>query len=205
MSNRPRRSFISTSSLEIMGVPRRFSGYAMDDFKTFGDAGLEKVAVFVRNYISKLELNFRGGVGIFFCGSNGVGKSMLSCIILKEAYALRYSCRRVTFSKYIDIYASGWDIRDHDRRETAEQDFHEEYMGAEFLVLEEVGKERDTKLAKPVLEELLRYREEHCYPTIICTNLDSKDFKEAYGNSVASLVNGCMTVVRIVADDRRKA
>ena len=80
----------------------------------------------------------------------------------------------------------------------------ETYRSAEFLVLEEIGKEIDSKIAKPILEDLLRYREEQGYITIICSNMTPTNLREIYGSSVCSLINGTMTVVIIESEDKRQ-
>lgn len=198
---RPKRPFINEQSLILMGVPNHFCKVTLDDFKTYH--GVEEVKVFVENYINHLDKNIEENKGIFFCGSNGVGKSMLSCIILKEAYRRRYSCRRVTFSQYINYYTEAWNVRDKNEKDTLESDFYEQYKGVEFLVLEEIGKEIDSKIAKPILEDLLRYREEHGLVTVICSNIPMKVVEETYGPSVASLCKGHMTPVTIVGKDMR--
>lgn len=198
---RPKRPFINEQSLILMGVPKHFCKVTLDDFKIYH--GVEEVKVFVENYINHLDENIEENRGIFFCGSNGVGKSMLSCIILKEAYRRRYSCRRVTFSQYINYYTEAWNVRDKNEKDTLESDFYEQYKGVEFLVLEEIGKEIDSKIAKPILEDLLRYREEHGLVTVICCNIPMKVVEETYGPSVASLCKGHMTPVTIVGKDMR--
>jgi DNA replication protein DnaC len=198
---RPKRPFINEQSLILMGVPKHFCKVTLDDFKTYD--GVKEVKVFVEDYIKHLPQNIEDNRGIFFCGSNGVGKSMLSCIILKEAYRRRYSCRRVTFSQYINYYTEAWNVRDKNEKDTLESDFYEQYKGVEFLVLEEIGKEIDSKIAKPILEDLLRYREEHGLVTVICSNIPMKVVEETYGPSVASLCKGHMTPVTIVGKDMR--
>lgn len=200
--NRPRRSGCNPKSLVAMGIPRKYVDYTMRDFKTFGDEGLAEVRDFCIRYLKDFEDNFENGRGIMFCGSNGVGKTMLSCILLKEAYMRRLSGRRVTFSKYINEYASSWKKSGSDAEEI-EQEVFEKYKSAEFLVLEEIGKEIDSKIAKPILEDLLRYREEQSYPTIICSNMSIKDILEDYGASIVSIIKGCTTYVRVVSRDRR--
>lgn len=199
---RPVRSSVSEKSLIMMGVPKQFCDKTLKDFKTYSDNGLKKVKKFVSEYIDNIYDNLESGHGIYFCGSNGVGKSFLSCIILKEAYRHRYSCRRVTFSAYISAYTESWGANKNDR-EVSEQDLLDKYKGVEFLVLEEIGKEIDSKIAKPILEDLLRYREEHGLVTIICTNLSPTALKDTYGASVCSLINGNMTVIVINSEDRR--
>lgn len=201
--SRPIRDFVSSDSLILMGVPKQFCDKDLSDFDTFDDSGLVKVKSFVKDYLTNLEDNLESGRGIYFCGMNGVGKSFLSCIILKEAYRHRYSCRRVTFSSYISAYTDSWGSSKSEK-ESIEQDLLDKYKGVEFLVLEEIGKEIDSKIAKPILEDLLRYREEHKLSTIICCNYGLKEFKDSYGASICSLIEGNMTIIRIVAEDRRK-
>lgn len=201
---RPLRSSLNSSSLIMMGVSKRFCNKSLEDYDTFGKKSLKDVKDFVRQYLTDLVQNIEEGRGICFIGSNGVGKSFLSCIILKEAYRHRYSCRRVTFSSYISAYTESWNTRDKGEKDVLESELYEKYKGVEFLVLEEIGKEIDSKIAKPILEDLLRYREEHGLVTLICTNMTPKDIKDSYGASVCSLINGNMTVIVIDSDDMRQ-
>lgn len=195
---RPERKAINVHSLVLMGVPRRFAYKynSLNYFQTYGNPDLEEVKEFVEDYMKNFDENFMIGNGICFYGSNGVGKSMLSCIILREAYRKRYSCRRQTFSNLISEYTAMWN--------SSNESAYEEYRGVELLVLEEVGKEVDSKIASPILEDCLRYREEHGLLTIICSNLSPKDLEERYGASIMSLIKGSMTPVKIVAEDKRQ-
>lgn len=197
---RPPRKELNRSSLSYMGIPAKFHDTTLSDFKVSGK--LIDVKQRVADYIKGLNNMFDNNVGIFFSGSNGVGKTMLSCIILKSAYAQRYSCRRVTFAEYISHYTRLWDVRGEEH-DTAEDTFYNNYKAVEFLVLEEVGKEIDSKIATPVLEDLLRYREDKGLVTIICTNLGMKDFESKYGASCYSLVKGNMFPIEIEYTDFR--
>lgn len=201
---RPVRTTLNEKSLIIMGVPKRFVKSTLNDFDTFGKKSLKSVKDFVSNYLSYITGMIEDGKGICFIGSNGVGKSFLSCIILKESYRHRYSCRRVTFSAYINAYTESWNTRDKQEKDVLETDLYEKYKAVEFLVLEEIGKEIDSKIAKPILEDLLRYREEHSLPTIICTNMTPQDIRDSYGASICSLINGNMTVIVIDGEDKRQ-
>lgn len=200
---RPLRTSINKDSLIMMGVPKRFCNKTINDFDTFGKKSLKQIKSFVQDYLDNIENNIDEGNGICFIGSNGVGKSFLSCIILKEMYRHRYSCRRVTFSSYINAYTESWGASKSDK-DVIEQDLYDKYKGVEFLVLEEIGKEIDSKIAKPILEDLLRYREEHGLVTLICTNMTPRDIKDSYGASICSLINGNMTVIVIDSEDMRQ-
>lgn len=200
---RPIRDSVSDGSLIMMGVPKRFTKKTLKDFNDYGKKSLKSVKSFVAEYISHIDENIEDNKGILFVGSNGVGKSLLSCIILKEAYRHRYSCRRVTFSAYISAYTESWGAGKGER-DVIEQDLLDKYKGVEFLVLEEIGKEIDSKIAKPILEDLLRYREEHGLVTVVCSNLNTDTIKDIYGNSVLSLLRGSMTRIIIDSEDKRQ-
>ena len=200
---RPIRSSLSESSLIMMGVPKKFVNKTIDDFKDYGSEELAEVKEYIIDYINHIPENMEENKVIFFHGANGVGKSFLSSIILKEFYRNRYSSRRVTFAQYITEYTRVWDYRG-DEKDMIESDFYARYKAVEFLVIEEIGKEIDSKIAKPILEDLLRYREEHGLVTIICSNITMNTFVEEYGNSVISLIQGNMTPIQLVGKDRRK-
>lgn len=200
-SVRPIRTKISEVSLRLIGIPSKFLNTTISDFEC-SNPDLKDVRSFVKRYIEHIDDNFYNSSGIYFCGSNGVGKTMLSCVILKEAYRHRYSCRRVTFSEYIEIYTRSWSCSSEER-EVSEDELYTYYKGVEFLVLEEAGKEIDSKIAAPILEDLLRYREDKGFVTIFCTNIDIDTMKEKYGSSIVSLIKGSMTPITIVSRDER--
>lgn len=200
---RPLRSEVSEQSLILMGVPKKYTSKTLKDFRDYGNTDFKEVRDFCEDYVENIEVNIEEGRGIFFYGSNGVGKSFLSCIILKEVYRHRYSCRRVTFSQYISAYTESWGAT-KDEKDVSNQDLLDKYKGVEFLVLEEIGKEIDSKIAKPILEDLLRYREEHGLVTFICSNITPKEIAEIYGASIMSIIKGSMTPIKIVGKDKRQ-
>lgn len=200
---RPVRTHMNETSLSLIGIPKTFINKSLEDFVTRGSSALSDVKKLVKSYIDSIDDNFENNKGLFMYGSNGVGKTMLSCIILKEAYRHRYTSRRTTFVEYINKYTRVWDAKNSDERDIFEDELYTYYKSAEFLVLEEVGKEIDSKVAAPILEDLLRYREDHGLVTIICTNLNIKLMTERYGESCISLLRGNTTPVMIECSDKR--
>lgn len=202
---RPLRKYLSSESLRIIGIPKKFHETTIDDFKTYGSKDLESVQDYIARYVSNMNhqtLEELEGLCLF--GSNGVGKTMLACIVAKSAYKHRYSTRRVTFVEYMSKYTLVWGARSIEEKESAEDELYNNYKAVEFLILEEVGKEVDSKASAPILEDLLRYREDNGLVTIICTNLSPKDLESRYGVSIASLMKGSMTPIRIEGVDKRK-
>lgn len=200
---RPVRTHMNETSLSLIGIPKTFINKSLEDFVTRGSSALSDVKKLVKYYIDSIDDNFENNKGLFMYGSNGVGKTMLSCIILKEAYRHRYTSRRTTFVEYINKYTRVWDAKNSDERDLLEDELYTYYKSAEFLVLEEVGKEIDSKVAAPIFEDLLRYREDHGLVTIICTNLNIKLMTERYGESCISLLRGNTTPVMIECSDKR--
>ena len=199
---RPLRTTINVKSLKLIGIPKSFLETTLDDYIADTE-DLQSVKTFVGNYIDKIDTMFRINSGIFFNGSNGVGKTMLSCIVAKEAYRHRYTTRRCTFVDYMNQYTKAWAAKSAEEKETFEDNLYTYYKAVEFLILDEVGKEVDSKVSAPILEDLLRYREDKGYVTIICTNLNIDTLKEKYGNSCISLLKGNCTPIIIESNDLR--
>ena len=155
---------------------------------------------YVTKYIKTLDVNYKEGKGLYFYGNNGVGKTTLACMILKECYTYRYTCKRITFMDYVSLYTRAWG--DNEMKQEVEEEI-KKLKSKEFLCIEEIGKENDTKVAVNVLEDLLRYREDNGLPTIICTNLTPKAIQERYGNSIYSLLKGNCVPIKVVGEDKR--
>lgn len=202
--NRPIRTSLNPKNLLLMGVPRKYALTTMNDFLTYDEDDLMEVKYFIKNYLDTLPRRFFNNEGLYLYGSNGVGKTFIACMIVKEAYRRRYTARRVTFVEYVNAYTRMWGARTPDEKEYLEQEFYNNYKAVEFLVLEEIGKEVDSKVSAPILEDCLRYREDHGLVTIICTNLVLKEMVERYGKSIFSLMKGNMTPVLIEGKDKRK-
>ena len=201
--SRPRRKSISTVNLSRRGVPKQFHEITINDFEDYGSDSLVEVKKFMEDYLNNLDDKFKTNTGLFLYGSNGVGKSMLASILVKEAYIQRYTSKRVTFVDYVSEYTRVWNTKSVEERENTEAMFYHDYKAVEFLVLEELGKELDSKLTPTVLEDCLRYREERGLPTIVCTNLSPKAIVDKYGNSIASLIKGNFIPINIVGSDKR--
>lgn len=205
MSKRPVRTVLSDRALDVIGVPVNMRTKSMNDFDTFGKRSLADVKSFMVDYLSFIDRRYEESKGLFLYGSNGVGKTFIASMVLIEAYRHRYSAKRVSFAEYVQIYTRAWNASSVEQREELESQWYTEYKAVEFLVLEEIGKEIDSKIAAPILEDLLRYREDKQLPTIVCTNLDVEMVEERYGISVVSLIQGNMTPILIEGKDKRSS
>jgi DNA replication protein DnaC len=200
---RPIRKHLSEANLIRIGVPKILQGITIEDFNTYNNKDLKEVKRYIKEYINNLTEKIENNQGLFLYGSNGVGKSMIASLIIKEAYKRRYTARRVTFVDYIKEYTRVWGIKDEEDRQTYEEQFYTNFKAPEVLFLEEVGKELDSKVSPVALEDCLRYREERSLLTGICTNLATKDVIDKYGASIGSLIKGNMTPILLVGSDKR--
>lgn len=194
---------LSDKALDVVGVPVHMRSKTISDFNTYGKQSLSDVRDYIAEYISDIDSRYAENRGLFLYGSNGVGKTFLASIVAMESYRWRYSTKRVSFADYVQKYTRVWDAVNIEQREELESELYTEYKAVEFLILEEIGKEIDSKIAAPVLEDLLRYREDHHLPTVICTNLDIDMVEERYGYSITSLIKGNMTPILIEGADKR--
>ena len=195
---RPIRTTLSNKNLINMGVPRALLDLSLEDLDLN-----EKILDYVQWYIDNIDNSFKYNKGLFLYGSNGTGKTSIASIIIKEAYRHRYTAKRMTWVDYMTLYTRAWGCNNFELKMHTE-DVIKDIKDREFLVLEEIGKEQDNKLAMTLLEDLLRHREDKGFPTIICTNLAPKSVVERYGASIESLIKGNMTPIKLVGKDNRK-
>lgn len=203
MSRKPLRETLSDKALDVVGVPKHLRPLSMEDFDTHKVKSMSTVKEYMIDYLSDVDARYDENKGLFLYGSNGVGKTFIGSMIVKEAYRWRYSTKRVSFADYVQEYTRVWDAHGKDEREELESTLYTEYKAVQFLCLEEIGKEIDSKIAAPVLEDLLRYREDKHLPTIVCTNLDIEAVEDRYGYSIVSLIKGNMTPILIEGEDKR--
>lgn len=195
---RPIRTTLSNKNLINMGVPKALLDLSLEDLDLS-----EKILDYVQGYIDNIDNSFKYNKGLFLYGSNGTGKTSIASIIIKEAYKHRYTAKRMTCVDYMTLYTRAWGCNNFELKMHTE-DVIKDIKDREFLVLEEIGKEQDNKLAMTLLEDLLRHREDKGFPTIICTNLAPKSVVERYGASIESLIKGNMTPIKLVGKDNRK-
>jgi DNA replication protein DnaC len=192
---RPRRTTLSAKNLTYRGVPREYHNAHMDEYPIDEDYK----DLFTR-YTDNLEIMFEDKVNLILYGSNGSGKTYLSCLVIKDAYTKRFSAFRTTLQRYIDLQFK--------KNEEGVVELINKIENAEFLVIDEVGKETFDKSQFNIikLEELLRQRDTIGRPTIICTNLPLEQeggLYHQYGKSISSLIDGNFMKVLFEGDDNR--
>lgn len=188
----PPRTVLNKQNLIYRGVPSSYVRYTIDDYKASSDKKNLYGA-----YLENLHQMIEDRVCLFNYGANGTGKTMLSSLVVKEGYRLRYDSFLITLASYMSLLFG-------DKNDDAIRTL--KYMDrCDILVIDEVGKENFTQSKSniSVLENLLRQAVQRGQVVIINTNLNLEDFKEQYGASIASLINGDFTKIQFDERDFR--
>lgn len=193
LRNVPIRKSISRGNLLEKGVPREYIESKLNDYPIN-----KEVSSFFRRYLENIELMHKDNVSLLLYGANGNGKTWLSSLVVKEAYIFRFTSKRITLQNFIDMQ-----FQKDVPSVMAKIDY---CITCDFLVVDEIGKETFSKngFNITVFEELLRQRETNGRPTIICTNLHTKDLYSNYGASIESLISGNYIPVKFNTDDNRQ-
>ena len=138
----------------------------------------------VTKYLDNAQEFLRQGMGLYLSGDIGVGKTMLLNLVLKDLVKAGYSCFATTFAQMIEMYTAGWTDKEE------KQWFQRKFLNSQFLLLDDVGKERDTKIAlnETTFDAILRQRVTDGRPTFISTNPTADAMEERYGKAILSLV-----------------
>ncbi len=126
------------------------------------------------------------GRGMLMFGENGVGKTTFAAYIAACALGHGYSIGYV-LAYQLTAYA----IEARGNSELGA--WLRALLGADFLVIDELGKEHkrpDSDFALAELDMLLRTRRGDLKPTIMVTNMNREQFNDAYGASIESIMKG---------------
>ena len=161
--------------------------------------GSQEVLRQVGKYIDNAREFLRQGIGLHLQGDIGVGKTMLVNLVLKDLVKKGYSCFATTFAQMIEMYTAGWTDKDEKRW------FQHKFLNSQFLLLDDVGKERDTKIAlsETTFDAVLRQRVTDGRPTMITTNMTADALGDGYGKAILSLIYEQSLEENITGEDFR--
>lgn len=161
--------------------------------------GPEAVVDGLKKYTDNIVEFLRQGMGLYLPGGIGIGKTMVANLTLKWLVHQGYTCFATTFSQMIEMYTAGWTNKEE------KVWFQRKFLNSQFLLLDDVGKERDTKIAlnETTFDAVLRQRVSNGRPTLITTNLDGDAIQEGYGSAILSLIREQSLEVALTGDDFR--
>lgn len=153
------------------------------------------------------------GRGMLFIGPPGTGKTTLATATLLEVYyAKRLPVYWSGIADYMDLLIEQMTLQDRKEPEAVHrwweiQDMRISAETAPVLLLDDTGKEHRTKSgwAEGQLDKLLRARHRESRPTLMTSNVPTRDWGAVYNPSMASFIQEAFEIVRVVGDDRRAA
>ena len=153
------------------GLDSEFYG-AVIDYEKYSDE--------TKNNLHAFCENVREGKGGFLIlnGSVGTGKTSAAAAVMNE----------LLMGTYLDMLELELKLNTADRYNTYSMN-REQYMhslaSCNLLVLDEVGRFPERKMfEQPILFYLLNRRYQNRRPTVICTNMSSKEFADFMGQAI---------------------
>lgn len=148
-------------ALEEAGIPPRFWKASVKDFpKIDADKCFDKL------------FNSRWN-SLYFEGGWGRGKTHYACALAIEylkRFRRKHGVRRILSVRYISLGEIILRVRDSfNRKDASEHELLSEFERYKFLIIDDMGQERQSVFTRNALFNLCNYRVDHKLPTIYIT------------------------------------
>lgn len=197
--------------LAFMGVPRKYIGYAAemteDDFPEKVQAWIDNLPYIFRPPDENLKAGMCG-VGLVLSGPGSKRKTtMASAILLRvirrkihntDPSGHNYTWHGACMGRFIDWQKASSLFRSANSNEndavtaeeirTAMMPSGPMLNRADFLLLDDISRERPTEFNTNELQRILRERSDEGYPTILTTNHSKDDWATAHGEVLAAYI-----------------
>jgi DNA replication protein DnaC len=156
-------------------------------------------------YAKKLDQAVLNGIGLYLFGTQGTGKTLAACLVLKEAIRKGY---RVYFTMLTEVLEKYCDGR-YDKEARAA--FTRSILEADFLVVDDIDKgyiSDKSTFIDTAYDYVFRTRANKNLPVIITSNMKREEFghqdKLTFGRSLISIFDEHLIDVLVQGKDRRK-
>ena len=147
-----------------------------------------------KSYAENFSVN---SPSLFFFGKTGLGKTFLSSCIAKK---LIEDGHNVVYSSLVRLLPQIEDERFH----RSDGDTMSILRDAELVILDDLGSEFQKQFTDSVIYEILNERINTGRPTIISTNLTTKELDKKYNDRIVSRLTGCFMPVMFIGNDVRQ-
>lgn len=148
-----------------------------------------------KQYAENFDFN---SPSLYFYGRTGLGKTHLSLAIANEVVKSGYN---VVYGSVI-TFLNKLEREKFGRVESYETE--DILVGADLLILDDLGAEFTTPFTTSAIYSIINSRIARGVPTIISSNLDLKELKQRYPESVASRIIGTYAPIPFIGDDIRQ-
>lgn len=150
-------------------------------------------------YLNQLGLMMDKGVGLLYVGDYGRGKTTLAMIAMKYLTRARWDVYCTSLGEIVETIQRSW-------KNDEEFDLIGKARKAGFLFIDDVGKEHrgQSGFVERVFDNLIRYRVQHRYPTVLTSNLTKSELQAGYGDSAISLLEGKLIPITVNGEDHRR-
>jgi len=192
-------SFDSIVNYAKAGIPIKYWSLDLEDLST-GTLGVSDA----KKYISKLDLAYQTGQGVYLFGQNGNGKTLAACAIGKKAIQQGYSVRFTFLGEIISAFVNS--MYDNKQKTALQQDILEK----DFLIIDDLDKafvSKNSEYIQSILDSLFRTRVQNNLPVIITANKTLEDAlssgEEVFSKSLLSLFDESLLPILFFGPDRR--
>jgi len=176
--------FVLYKYLLNAGVGLRYQRYGIGDLDDLPPKILEAA----EDYLGNSDYYIGQGVGLYFHGDRGTGKTLLATILLKQLLDEGVDGYFTTFNDMLDNFAAGWS------NDAQRSWFDSRVRNAPLLVVDDIGKEHANRvgMSSVAVDNIFRARVQNALPTIITTNLTAKEMKDRYSSALETIAGQAM-------------
>jgi len=184
------------------GVPKKFSKYTLDSFKTGRE--LERLGVdpkqarlrigwkkVVADYLANLDHSIQQGIGLSLFGSVGTGKTMLMGIVVRE---LARKGHPVVFIPERGIFEAIKTCYD-DTSKIREKEIINQFGRVKVLVIDDFGVKAANDWRVEIYYDIIDQRYDNNLPTFVSSNTHPNDLGDIYVRQMDRLARNTSLVM----------
>jgi len=181
-------------------VPPRYYSATLDDWnETLPE--MKAMGKKLRKYLEAFEIALEKGSSLIFIGKPGTGKTFAACsiinkLILQRDHSAKYVIANEFLTRLRNCYGSG--------ATEMESEVFEDYTAPSLLVVDEIGRHKDSKHAADSLFALLDSRYREVRPTILISNMGKDEFVDYVGEAMVSRLRQDGQMLGFYWEDQRK-
>lgn len=179
-----------------------FEDFDLDYYsKSVSDGGLspyETMKIVHAGCLDYADTFDKDSNNLYFCGRTGLGKTHLSLAIANEVIKKGYN---VVYGSVIN-FLNKLEREKFGRTDTFETE--DILIGADLLILDDLGAEFSTPFVVSALYNILNSRIARGVPTIISSNLNMKEVENRYPESIVSRIIGNYQIIEFSGKDIRQ-